>query len=101
MPRPNPLSDEAILDILSSHHISHSEMGRRHGRSHQAIAQIRYGQTHADHLPELPRWTTGRSCEQCQHWGNAEQPCRLGFPDPLEEGLRFAGDCNSFLEQPQ
>ncbi|NBS92726.1 MAG: hypothetical protein EBS91_03505 [Betaproteobacteria bacterium] len=96
MPRPNPLSDEAICDILSSHHISHSEMGRRHGRSPQAISQIRYGQTHTDRLPELPRWITGRSCEQCQHWARPGH-CSLGFPDPLEEGLRFAGDCSAWV----
>jgi anti-sigma factor RsiW len=95
MPRPNRLADEAIFDILTAHHISHSEMGRRHDRSHQAIAQIRNGQTHADRLPEIPRWTTGRTCEQCQHWARPGH-CSLGFPDPLVESTAFAGDCACF-----
>jgi hypothetical protein len=42
MPTPNPLLDDAIRGILTSR-VSHAEMGRRYGRSHQAIMQIRYG----------------------------------------------------------
>jgi hypothetical protein len=93
MPTPNPLSDGAIRDILISR-ASHAEMGRRYGRSHQAIVQIRYGQTHAGRCPDLPRWIY-RSCEQCQHWTGR---CGFGFPDPLDEGVGFAMDCDLFLE---
>ena len=89
------LGDDAIREILTSHHVSHREMARRYGRSHQSIAQIRLGQTCADRLPEIPRWTGGRSCLQCRHWAGQ---CDLGHQDPVEEGLRFANDCNTFAE---
>ena len=90
-----PLPDSAVRDILTSYHVGHSEMGRRYDRSHQTICQIRTGEVYRDRLPELPRWVTGRSCEQCQHWAGR---CDLGFPDPLEEGLAFAQQCNCFTE---
>lgn len=94
MPRPNSLTDDAIRDIIISR-ISHGEMGRRYGRSHQTISQIRYGQIHAGRCKEVPRWGLRRSCEQCQHWIDR---CSFGFPDPTEEGLAFAMDCELFLE---
>jgi hypothetical protein len=95
MPR---LSDDAIRDILTSIEISAPEMGRRYGRSHQAIVQIRLGQTNADRLPELPRWAPGRSCETCAHFRDQEDPCSLGLPDPREEGVRFGQHCSAFAE---
>jgi hypothetical protein len=88
-----PLTDEQLRDVLTSFHISHKEMGRRYGRSHQRIVQLRLGQVQAHRLPELPRWTAGRTCEQCIHWVGR---CDLGFPDPLEEGVGFARECASF-----
>lgn len=88
-----PLPDDAVREILTAHHISHSEMARRLGRSHQTIAQIRLGQVYAHRLPELPRWTAGRTCEQCIHWVGR---CDLGFPDPVEEGIGFARECAGF-----
>ena len=89
-----PLPDEAVREILCSYHISHKEMARRLGRSHQTIAQIRLGQVYGHRLPELPRWVSGRTCEQCIHWADA---CGLGFPDPLEESVAFAQECSSFV----
>ena len=88
-----PLHDEAVREILCSYHVSHKEMARRLGRSHQTIAQIRLGQVYGHRLPELPRWVSGRTCEQCLHWAGA---CGLGFPDPLEESLAFAQECACF-----
>jgi hypothetical protein len=95
MPRPSSLTDAAIRDILTSYHISHKEMGRRYSRAHQTISQVRFGQVHANRLPELPRWVSGRTCEQCQHWVSR---CDLGFPDPIEEGIAFAQQCSCFKE---
>ena len=89
-----PLPDEAVREILTAHHISHSEMARRLGRSHQTIAQIRLGKVYGHRLPELPRWTAGRTCEQCIHWASR---CDLGLPDPVEEGIGFAQECASFM----
>lgn len=89
-----PLPDEAVREILTAYHVSHKEMARRLGRSHQTIAQIRLGQVYGHRLPELPRWVSGRTCEQCIHWAGA---CDLGFPDPLEESLAFARECSSFV----
>ena len=93
-PKKPPLPDSAVRDILTAHDISHSEMARRLNRSHQTIAQIRLGQVYGHRLPELPRWSAGRSCEQCQHWAGR---CDLGFPDPVEEGTGFAREGACFL----
>lgn len=94
MAKAAPLPDEAVREILTARDISHSEMARRLGRSHQTIAQIRLGQVYGHRLPEIPRWSAGRTCEQCQHW----QPgCDLGFPDPVEESTAFARECACFL----
>ena len=35
-----------------------------------------------------------RSCLECQHW---QSRCGMGFPDPLEEGPKFANECLVFL----
>jgi hypothetical protein len=90
-----PLSDDALHDILTSLTISHSEMGRRYGRSHQTIAQIRLGQVQSHRLPEIPRWISGHTCEQCLHWRGF---CGMGFPDPMDDGVAFARQCNNFMK---
>lgn len=91
------LSDADIRDILASREISHSAMGRRYGCSHEWIRQIRYGVLLQHRCPEIPRWTSGRqTCDQCFWFRDLESPCRLGFPDPAQEGLTFARDCACF-----
>ena len=93
-----PLSDDAILDILTSRHVDHHEMGRRYGRSHQRIASIRLGRQAFTRLPEIPRWTATKNCRDCIHWGSIDRPCGLGFPDPVEMGPRFATECPAYLQ---
>jgi hypothetical protein len=34
------------------------------------------------------------SCYRCKLWNGEE--CRMGFPDPIEEGPGFARDCSLF-----
>lgn len=89
-----PLPDDAIRDILVSH-AGHSAMGRKYGRSHQTITQIRYGDICRSRCPEIPRWVRGETptCQQCLQWSDC---CTLGFPDPIEEGLTFARECLTF-----
>jgi hypothetical protein len=94
MAKAPPLTDEQLRDVLISLHVSHKEMGRRYRRSHQSIVQLRLGQVQAHRLPELPRWSASRTCEQCQHWAGR---CDLGFPDPVEESTAFARECACFL----
>lgn len=89
------LPPEQVRQILLST-ASDSALARRFKRSHTSIANLRTGRTYADLWPEIPRRPPSRSCRDCQHWrGNR---CGLGFPDPIEEGLRFAADCESFLK---
>lgn len=88
-----PLSDDAFRDVLTSLSVNHSEMGRRYGRSHQTIAQIRLGQVQSHRMPDIPRWSARRTCEQCSHWRGR---CGMGFPDPIDEGITFAQYCNNF-----
>jgi len=87
------VSDDAIRDILTSP-ASHGTLARRWGLHRSAVGYIRQGKTHADRLPELPRWTV--TCERCTHWSRPGH-CTLGFPDPLLEGISFARDCASFV----
>lgn len=72
-------------------------MGRRYGRSAEAIRKIRAGESYADVLPEIPRRKrhdpNGVTCHQCLHWTNR---CHLGFPEPEQEGVTCAQDCGSF-----
>lgn len=70
------------------------------GVSRQLIQQIRSGAVWGQVFPELPRIGNLRSCLRCRHWSTGE--CAIGFPDPLEEGLGFAADCDFYeMRQPQ
>ncbi|MEY4213102.1 MAG: hypothetical protein RL458_1328 [Pseudomonadota bacterium] len=55
--------------------------------------------THKGDPPEQkyrPPVSTGPlSYYQCQQWH--QDRCRMGFPDPVEEGPEFANDCLTFL----
>ena len=90
------LTDAEIREILTSREISHSAMGRRYGRSHEAIRQIRYGISYTDRCSDVTRWIPGASCEKCQHWAGSS--CDLGLVDPLIEGVKFAQDCSVYKE---
>ena len=96
---PQALDEAAIRDILTSN-LTHAVIADRYGRSASTIGQIRRGEMHANVAPELPRWDRKgarglkRLCSNCIYWTDAR--CDLGFPDPLQEGLRFAQDCSTF-----
>jgi hypothetical protein len=91
------LTEAAILDILTSPE-SHRVLAERYGCHHSAVAHVREGRTHAKVLPEIARRSPGRNCVNCQHWRHASRECDLGLPDPLIEGLRFAGNCTTYRE---
>jgi hypothetical protein len=93
MKRPTKLSDDAIRDILTCP-ASAGVLAQRHGVHRSAVGYIRQGKTHADRLPELPRWTV--TCDRCIHWAGR---CDLGHVDPEEEGVSFARDCASFVQR--
>jgi hypothetical protein len=94
MPRPTPLSEDAIRDILSST-ASHRELATKYNCHRSAIGYIRQGKTHAHLAPDVPRWMDGITCDRCIHWDGGS--CGLGFPDPAKEGPRFARECASFV----
>jgi hypothetical protein len=123
-PPPIRLSDEVIGDILICTD-SLVKMAKRHGCSPRTVQRIRYGDLHSKVLPHVPRWHGGKpqataadlppsidlqepfatrravqmSCLLCiQYTGNPGNPCGLGHPDPIEEGLGFAVDCSTYLE---
>ena len=41
----------------------------------------------------------GPSCERCREWRGLESanPCGMGFPDPVIEGVGFARDCSLYV----
>lgn len=72
-----------------------SALARRFKVARSTIYKIRTGQMYADVLPDLPRTDQlAVTCEQCQHW--QQERCDLGFPDPLEMGVRFGRLCNLY-----
>jgi transposase-like protein len=90
---PKKLTVEQVRRALTDQQISDVKLSRELGVSRQAISQIRRGISWASAFPELPRrpWS---DCSQCRHWSGTE--CGIGFPDPLEEGTSFAGDCDLY-----
>jgi hypothetical protein len=82
------LTDEIVRQIYRSDE-TNVVLGARYGVDPETVRQARAGITFA-HLrpPPIP----GKpSCYRCRHWRGAA--CDLGFPDPIEEGPRFAMDC--------
>ena len=71
------------------------QLAEQTGRSRWAITQVRTGRTYARVCPDLPRRQAGISCLQCCHWSGR---CGMGFPDPVEEGLGFAAECEMFSQ---
>lgn len=99
---PQALDEAAIRDILTSTE-TQVIIAERYGRSASTIGQIQRGEMHANVAPELPRKNgkgkrgIRRVCSNCIHW--AANHCDLGFPDPKEEGVRFARECSSYTPQ--
>ena len=115
--RQDPLSDEAILYILTADE-SQVQIAQSVDRSTSLVGNVRRGFSYRNVHPDVPRnkpW--GRSartpqkpktqkqkmpsitCIKCIHYlGSFEKPCGLGHPDPVEEGLKFAADCSTYLE---
>lgn len=95
------LTDEQLTRILTDRSLTNAGVRRMFGCSAQAASQIRLGQTHKERVPHIPRWNVEAEpvvqCTDCIHWGTPENPCRLGLPDPKEEGLSFASECATFV----
>lgn len=93
-PRPQKLELSHVRRALTDRKASDVKLAAELGVSRQAIQQIRIGKTWTKVFPNLPRRPQWRDCTECRHWSNDE--CGLGFPDPLEEGTGFAGDCDLY-----
>jgi hypothetical protein len=104
----NPcLSTEQIRLILTRLDIHPTAMAADVGCTPETVRLVRIGRIHGKVLPELarerrrssrqaPAPITGPSCERCHNWSGDH--CGMGFPDPLEEGLGFAADCETYQE---
>jgi transposase-like protein len=90
---PKKLTREQVKRALTDRQISDVKLARELGVSRQAISQVRRGISWARAFPKLKRrpW---KDCSECRHWCGGS--CGLGFPDPLEEGTSFAGDCDLY-----
>ena len=114
MARPSDrLTDDQVRLVLLA--IGREKLGvtaRRVDRTVMVVSRIQRGLKYRNVHPELPR-RPGRpikrkapkpsasnpTCILCQHFTlqkSGETPCDLGFPDPLEEGLGFAEECNLY-----
>ena len=94
-----PLSEADIEVILTSPE-SGGSMARRFGVTKQAISQIRLGQSHLKHAASTPRRGPAKFCTCCEYWRRGDEPCSLGLPDVITEGLGFAADCELFRPLP-
>jgi hypothetical protein len=94
-----PLGEDAVRDILTSAE-PHNILALRYNRNRSTIIAIRRGTSHATVLPGIPRQILTCTCKDCRHWVHGPEPrCDLGFPDPLEEGVKFARDCSTFAPE--
>ena len=100
------LTAQQVRVILMSPTRSLRALASQLGVSRETVRKVRLGLFYADVLPDLPRQRPGRraevvpvvtdgpSCERCRSWRDGQ--CREGFPDPLEEGVGFAADCDFY-----
>jgi transposase-like protein len=91
---PYKLTLDQVYRALTETQVSQKRMAAELGVSRQCIQLVRAGVTWPNAFPEIPRKVPRRSCEKCRNWSDGE--CRIGFPDPLEEGTGFAADCDFY-----
>ena len=77
------------------------ELADRYRVSPELIRQIQQGIAYRDLLPDgfrRPPGPNDPSCERCREWRGLESadPCGMGFPDPVVEGVGFARDCSLY-----
>lgn len=102
--RGRPITPDEVRLILTSE-LSNYKLADQLQINASTVSKIRVGRIHRHLHPDLPRRDQSRglqlvrSCLQCQHWGRG--CCRYDFPDPLEEGLSFAQDCDHFAASTQ
>ena len=101
---PAAIDEAAVRDILTSP-ATHAELADRYRVSPSTIGQIRRGELHSRLAPDLPRKTGNgsrgmkRVCSNCIHWDS--NSCSLLFPDPKEEGVKFARECSVYTPRPR
>ena len=97
-------SDQAIFDIRrrgAANSGNWAQIARDYGTSRELVRQVVHGLIYRDLLPDDFRRPPGPAdpkCDYCSEWlgPDSEQPCRLGVPDPVIEGVGFARDCEFY-----
>lgn len=97
VPPPRRFNALQIAEMVESRQ-SARVLAERFGCSRELICQVRAGQLYRDLLPEwyVPRSRNGPRCDRCYNWRDGR--CSIGFPDPDEEGVMFARDCELYQE---
>lgn len=95
------LSAQDALNIRDSLETK-AELSRRYGISTAMVDQLQKGLIYRDVLASDFRPRPGLndpSCERCREWRGMEfpNPCAMGFPDPVAEGVGFARDCSLYV----
>lgn len=111
--------EEQVVEFLTNTEVSHRQMGREHGVNYEVVRSIRLGRIYKEIRPDIPRWTLDtrshkKSCWDCVHCEVRVKKrndrttstreyvtCSLGFPEPLEEGARFANQCSVYTHKDQ
>jgi hypothetical protein len=94
------LSDAAVIAIRNTRG-SKQAIANEYGVSREMVRQIQAGLLYRDLLPDgfqRPPGPNDPSCERCREWRGLEsgEPCGMGFPDPVVEGVGFARDCSLY-----
>jgi Zn ribbon nucleic-acid-binding protein len=90
-------SDQIAEMVALKGTLSLREIGRMFNCSGETVRLIYAGKVCRNLLPagyRPPPQPSDPSCEQCKLWNGQE--CRMGFPDPIEEGVEFARDCSLY-----
>lgn len=89
------------------------------GVPYKTVERVRRREIYAWIQPHLPKWTAPartkppersrpeavhkrkqrRWCTQCAHWDSDLGRCGLGWPDPLDDGIAYATECDDFTKK--
>lgn len=84
-------TERDVHEIFFSNEL-HTVIASKYKTNRQTVSLIKCGKSYVHWLPK----NRDDRCTDCKHWN--ENRCGLGFPDPIEEGPRFAVHCAAFVK---
>lgn len=95
----NAMTEDQVREILLRRDLSDKALAKMLKRSRSAIWKVRRGLICANLAKDISRWTNNAlSCTNCLYWRGGRD-CSMGQPDIKEEGIKFANDCDLYIEK--